>query len=62
MPGDGIRSYPLTGTSIILPLSPTDNYKPTGMICGGNKAFEITSPADSSCGRINYYECRVGNG
>ncbi|GBB84716.1 hypothetical protein RclHR1_01130011 [Rhizophagus clarus] len=51
IPG-GIRSYPLTGSSVILPLSPTDNYNPTIMICGGNKDFEITSPAESSCGRL----------
>jgi hypothetical protein len=48
----GIRSYPLTATSVMLPLSPTDNYNPTIMICGGGKVFEITSPAEASCGRL----------
>ncbi|CAB4380374.1 unnamed protein product [Rhizophagus irregularis] len=48
----GIRSYPLTGTSIMIPLDPTDYYKPTVMICGGNKVYELTSPAEASCGRL----------
>ncbi|CAB4438937.1 unnamed protein product [Rhizophagus irregularis] len=51
IPG-GIRSYPLTGTSVIIPLDPTDYYKPTVMICGGNKVYELTSPAEASCGRL----------
>ncbi|GBC09798.1 hypothetical protein RclHR1_09110005 [Rhizophagus clarus] len=51
--GGGIRSYPLTGSSIMLPLDPTNYYKPTIMICGGNVAYEVTSPADSSCGRLD---------
>ncbi|RIA95662.1 Copper radical oxidase [Glomus cerebriforme] len=51
LPG-GFRSYPLTGTSIMLPLSPTDNYNPTIMICGGNKAQEITSISEANCGRL----------
>jgi len=51
IPG-GIRSYPLTGSSVMLPLSPTDNYNPTIMICGGGKVFEITAPAEASCGRL----------
>ncbi|RIA90920.1 Copper radical oxidase [Glomus cerebriforme] len=50
---DGVRSYPLTGNSILLPLKPSLNYKPTIMICGGNTAMEITSPAIASCGRID---------
>ncbi|RIA90911.1 Copper radical oxidase [Glomus cerebriforme] len=52
LPG-GIRSYPLTANSILLPLRPSLNYKPTIMICGGNTVMEITSPAIASCGRID---------
>jgi hypothetical protein len=52
LPG-GVRSYPLTGNSILLPLKPSLNYKPTMMICGGNTVQEIKSPASASCGRIN---------
>ncbi|GES79435.1 copper radical oxidase [Rhizophagus clarus] len=52
LPG-GIRSYPLTGNSVLLPLRPSLNYKPVVMICGGNTVMEITSPALASCGRID---------
>jgi hypothetical protein len=52
LPG-GIRSYPLTGNSILLPLRPSKNYKPVIMICGGNTVQEIKSPAIASCGRID---------
>ena len=52
IPG-GIRSYPLTGTSVMLPLMSMTNYKPTIMICGGNKAYEIKSVAEASCGRLD---------
>ncbi|RIA85969.1 Copper radical oxidase [Glomus cerebriforme] len=52
LPG-GVRSYPLSGNSILLPLKPSLNYKPTVMICGGNTVMEITSPAIASCGRID---------
>ncbi|CAG8537983.1 6706_t:CDS:2 [Funneliformis mosseae] len=52
MPG-GFRNYPLTGTSVILPLTPTDNYKAKVMICGGNKAYEITSEGEASCGILD---------
>ncbi|PKY24809.1 galactose oxidase [Rhizophagus irregularis] len=52
LPG-GFRSYPLTGTSIMLPLSPTDYYNPTVMVCGGNKAQEITSVSEATCGRLD---------
>ncbi|CAB4421793.1 unnamed protein product [Rhizophagus irregularis] len=49
----GIRSYPLTGNSLLLPLRPSQNYKPVVMICGGNTAMEIKNPALASCGRID---------
>ncbi|GBC01261.1 hypothetical protein RclHR1_04110013 [Rhizophagus clarus] len=51
LPG-AFRSYPLTGTSVMLPLSPTDSYNPTIMICGGNKAQLISSISEASCGRL----------
>ncbi|CAG8436595.1 9372_t:CDS:10 [Diversispora eburnea] len=47
------RSYPLTGTSVMLPLSPDNNYKPEVLICGGNSKDDVTSPAENSCGRID---------
>ncbi|RHZ89745.1 hypothetical protein Glove_11g53 [Diversispora epigaea] len=47
------RSYPLTGTSVMLPLLPDDNYKPQVLICGGNSKDDVTNPAENSCGRID---------
>lgn len=58
LPG-GIRSYPLTGNSILLPLRPSQNYKPVVMICGGNTAMEIKNPALASCGRIDPTEANA---
>jgi len=47
------RSYPQTGTSVVLPLSPEENYATIVMICGGSKTFDIKSPGENSCGKIN---------
>ncbi|CAG8471855.1 2331_t:CDS:10 [Acaulospora morrowiae] len=47
------RSYPLTGTSVMLPLDPADNYKPIVLVCGGNEKMDRTSPASDSCARID---------
>ncbi|CAG8507173.1 5893_t:CDS:2 [Funneliformis caledonium] len=47
------RSYPLTGTSVILPLSPEDDYAPRILVCGGVAKRDVKQPADNSCGRIN---------
>ncbi|CAG8510502.1 9606_t:CDS:10 [Acaulospora colombiana] len=47
------RSYPLTGTSVMLPLDPDDNYRPQVIICGGNEKRDRTNLADDSCGRID---------
>ncbi|CAI2179308.1 1780_t:CDS:2 [Funneliformis geosporum] len=52
LPG-AFRNYPLTGTSVILPLSSIDNYNARFMICGGNKAYEITSEGEASCGILD---------
>ncbi|RIA97260.1 Copper radical oxidase [Glomus cerebriforme] len=47
------RTYPQTGSSLMLPLWPNDNYKAEVMICGGQTAFEVTSTAEASCGRLD---------
>ncbi|CAG8615836.1 5661_t:CDS:2 [Paraglomus occultum] len=47
------RSYPLTGTSVLLPLDYKNGYTPVVMICGGSTSMSTTSPAADSCGRIN---------
>ncbi|CAI2182707.1 12086_t:CDS:2 [Funneliformis geosporum] len=47
------RSYPLTGTSVMLPLRPEENYAPQILVCGGVAKNDVKQPADNSCGRIN---------
>ena len=51
LPGD-YRTYPNTGGSVMLPLSSENNWSPEILICGGGAYQDITSPTDSSCGRI----------
>ncbi|CAB4494173.1 galactose oxidase [Rhizophagus irregularis] len=46
------RTYPQTGTSLMLPLFSSNKYEPEIMVCGGQAAFEITSTAEASCGRM----------
>ncbi|CAI2180812.1 4570_t:CDS:2 [Funneliformis geosporum] len=52
LPGS-IRSYPLTGNSVLLPLRPSQYYKPVIMICGGGNVMDIKAQAEASCGRID---------
>ncbi|KAG9285068.1 hypothetical protein G9A89_009879 [Geosiphon pyriformis] len=47
------RSYPLTGTSLMLPLTYENNYNPEILICGGTRKMKPQSPALDSCGRLN---------
>ncbi|KAI9841280.1 MAG: hypothetical protein M1837_000816 [Sclerophora amabilis] len=51
LPGD-YRTYPNTGTSVLLPLSSGNNWEPDVVICGGGAYQDVTSPTDASCGRI----------
>ncbi|KAF3930798.1 hypothetical protein ABW20_dc0106512 [Dactylellina cionopaga] len=51
LPGE-YRTYPNTGTSVLLPLSSVDGYKSKILVCGGGAYQDITSPTDASCGRI----------
>lgn len=51
LPGD-YRTYPNTGTSVMMPLSKANNYAPDILICGGGPYQDITAPTDPSCGRI----------
>ncbi|KAL9069515.1 MAG: hypothetical protein Q9157_006123 [Trypethelium eluteriae] len=46
------RTYPNTGTSVLLPLSSSNQWNPDIIICGGGQYQDITSPTDPSCGRI----------
>ncbi|KAJ3215973.1 hypothetical protein HDU67_010129 [Dinochytrium kinnereticum] len=59
LPGGPFRSYPWTGTGLILPLDPQNNYEPGVMVCGGAvhpqglQAVESNaSIALSTCGLI----------
>lgn len=58
------RVYPASAATVMLPLTPANNYQPTILFCGGSSAsFEKSSdggsgynvtavPADDSCVRI----------
>jgi len=58
------RVYPASAATIMLPLTPENNYNPTLLFCGGSSApfekssdggagFNVTAiPADDSCVRI----------
>ncbi|KAK5114626.1 hypothetical protein LTR62_002198 [Meristemomyces frigidus] len=52
LPGD-YRTYPNTGGSVLLPLSPSNAWTPEILICGGGAWQGIDSPTDPSCGRIS---------
>lgn len=58
---NGIRvTYPMTGTGLLLPLSPDNGYSPEVLLCGGSTVddtkpgYEITSqdPASAQCSRM----------
>lgn len=51
LPGE-YRTYPNTGTSVLLPLSSSNNWSAEILICGGGAYQDLTSPTDASCGRI----------
>lgn len=51
LPGE-YRTYPNTGTSVLLPLSSSNNWTAEILICGGGAYQDLTSPTDASCGRI----------
>ncbi|KAF7509310.1 hypothetical protein GJ744_008204 [Endocarpon pusillum] len=46
------RTYPNIGGSVLLPLSPDNNYEPEVVICGGAAYPDLTSPTDPSDCRI----------
>jgi Domain of unknown function (DUF1929) len=65
MPGQIIRVYPASGANAMLPLTPSNNYTPTILFCGGqymndydwgNYSYPFantwTLPASSDCHRI----------
>ncbi|KAF9897316.1 hypothetical protein BX616_005816, partial [Lobosporangium transversale] len=54
IPG-GPRSYPLTGSHVLLPLDPAKNYQHEILVCGGSEAMSTRANALQSCGRINLH-------
>ncbi|KAF9113460.1 hypothetical protein BGX27_001524 [Mortierella sp. AM989] len=52
IPG-GPRSYPLTGSHVLLPLDPAKNYAHEILVCGGSEAQMQHAKALQTCGRIN---------
>ncbi|KAF9175163.1 hypothetical protein BGX21_007500 [Mortierella sp. AD011] len=54
IPG-GPRSYPLTGSNVLLPLDPAKNYAHEILVCGGSEAMSTRAKALQTCGRINIH-------
>ncbi|KAF9583131.1 hypothetical protein BGW38_010191 [Lunasporangiospora selenospora] len=54
IPG-GPRSYPLTGSHVLLPLDPAKNYAHEILVCGGSETMSTRSKALQTCGRINLH-------
>ncbi|KAI9306142.1 glyoxal oxidase N-terminus-domain-containing protein [Cunninghamella echinulata] len=52
MPGM-VRSYPLTGGAVMLPLDPENDYNVEILICGGSEKMRNDAKAEKTCGRIN---------
>jgi hypothetical protein len=50
---NGKRTYPLSGTNVLLPLRPSNNYLAEILVCGGASNYLKTAPALGDCGRIN---------
>lgn len=46
------RNYPLTGGSVLLPLTPENKFQPEILICGGATEFSTKAKGVASCGRI----------
>ncbi|KAI8989724.1 copper radical oxidase [Trametes punicea] len=68
---NGVRvTYPMTGTGLLLPLSPEDNYTPEILLCGGSTiddtkaGYEISSqdPASSQCSRMVLTDAGIAAG
>ncbi|QRW11955.1 glyoxal oxidase [Ceratobasidium sp. AG-Ba] len=58
---NGVRvTYPMTGTAVLLPLSPANKYQPEVLICGGSSLDDRTpgyqlsarDPASKQCARM----------
>ncbi|KAJ7286106.1 copper radical oxidase [Mycena rebaudengoi] len=68
---NGVRvTYPMTGTALLLPLSPDDNYTPEILICGGSAiddktpGYKLSSqdPASAQCSRMTLTDDGIAAG
>jgi hypothetical protein len=68
---NGLRvTYPMTGTALLLPLSPDNGYTPEIILCGGSvvddtkPSYEISSqePASAQCSRMVLTEEGIARG
>ncbi|KAF8508372.1 copper radical oxidase [Gautieria morchelliformis] len=68
---NGVRvTYPMTGTALLLPLTPANGYTPEVLICGGSTiddtkpGYELTSqdPASDQCVRMVLTEAGIAQG
>ncbi|KZT26562.1 copper radical oxidase [Neolentinus lepideus HHB14362 ss-1] len=68
---NGVRvTYPMTGTGLLLPLSPDNSYRPEVLLCGGSTVddnkpgYEISSqdPASAQCIRMVLTDAGIGAG
>ncbi|KAG6817810.1 hypothetical protein H0H87_003218 [Tephrocybe sp. NHM501043] len=68
---NGIRvTYPMTGTGLLLPLSPDNQYESEILLCGGSSiaddkaSYDITSqdPASSQCSRLVLTDQGIADG
>ncbi|PPQ99981.1 hypothetical protein CVT26_009263 [Gymnopilus dilepis] len=68
---NGVRvTYPMTGTALLLPLSPNNGYRPEVLICGGSTVddqkpgYQISSqdPASAQCSRMVLDEAGISLG
>ncbi|KAG0308791.1 hypothetical protein BGZ98_006838 [Dissophora globulifera] len=46
------RNYPLTAGSVLLPLTPENDFEPEILVCGGATEFSTQAKGVESCGRI----------
>lgn len=68
---NGVRlTYPMTGTGLLLPLTPENNYAPEILLCGGSTVddakpgYNISSqdPASSQCSRMVLTDAGIAAG
>ncbi|KAH7099405.1 glyoxal oxidase N-terminus-domain-containing protein [Auriculariales sp. MPI-PUGE-AT-0066] len=68
---NGVRvTYPMTGTGLLLPLRPSNNYEATVMICGGQARSDTAAPssysaldtASSQCASITLTTAGIAQG